>query len=553
MTTFNPFGAQTYNLGTSIGSTDTTILLSSFLEPVTNIPYTMVLLNTDIVYATIAPKTTSSEFISFTGITQNVNGSATLTGVTRGLAKKYPFTTDAAYKLPHSGQTQFIISDVPQVFQEYVSVENDVTIDGIKTFTTSPTIPTATVTDIHEAASIEYVNNIALAGAPDASTTVKGVTKLSVAPALSTNPIAVGTNDGRVPTQAENDAMVGNNIDQAVGTGNKFVTQTGLIHSAENYAASAAGTDTYAVTLSPVPTSYTNGFLVRFKADVGNTGAATLNVNTLGAITIKKNNDQDLQTGDIEANQIIEVVYNSTGPVFQMQTPSAISGVADIQTFLASGTWTKPTGAKKVFIQAWGGGGSGGKGNSTNATGAGGGEYRETWLDASSAGTTETVTIGAGGAAKTVSGSGNDGADTTFGSLAIAKGGGGGSAPGSSDTSGSNGGTPFVVINGLYGGGVSAAIGQSGLYSAAGGGFQTSTNTGFNGGNSYYGGAGGAGAGDSVQGTGGTSTKGGNGGNGTKNTVAGSGAQPGGGGGGVSSSGNSGAGGDGKMIVTTFF
>jgi hypothetical protein len=51
----------------------------------------MALLNTDIVYGTIAPKTSSSEFISFTGITQNADGTATLTGVTRGLAKKYPF------------------------------------------------------------------------------------------------------------------------------------------------------------------------------------------------------------------------------------------------------------------------------------------------------------------------------------------------------------------------------------------------------------------------------------------------------------------------------
>jgi hypothetical protein len=34
-------------------------------------------------------------------------------------------------------------------------------------------------------------------GSPDASTTVKGVTKLSVAPSVAANPIAVGTNDPR--------------------------------------------------------------------------------------------------------------------------------------------------------------------------------------------------------------------------------------------------------------------------------------------------------------------------------------------------------------------
>src|ERR1035437_7153686 len=111
MSKYHTFGGTTYSLGQSIGSTDTSIILSSFLEPVTGTPYTMALLNTDIVYGTIAPKTTSSEFISFTTLVQNANGTCTLGGVTRGLAKKSPFTTDAAYKLPHSGQTQFIISD----------------------------------------------------------------------------------------------------------------------------------------------------------------------------------------------------------------------------------------------------------------------------------------------------------------------------------------------------------------------------------------------------------------------------------------------------------
>lgn len=38
-------------------------------------------------------------------------------------------------------------------------------------------------------------------GASDASTTVKGVTKLSVAPAVASNPIAAGTNDGRLSDQ----------------------------------------------------------------------------------------------------------------------------------------------------------------------------------------------------------------------------------------------------------------------------------------------------------------------------------------------------------------
>jgi hypothetical protein len=43
----------------------------------------------------------------------------------------------------------------------------------------------------------------------DASNTTKGITKLSVAPVLASEPIALGVNDGRVPLQNENDALQG--------------------------------------------------------------------------------------------------------------------------------------------------------------------------------------------------------------------------------------------------------------------------------------------------------------------------------------------------------
>ena len=58
--------------------------------------------------------------------------------------------------------------------------------------------------------------------APDASTTVKGVSKVSVAPVLATNPISVGDNDSRVPTQDENDALAGTS--GTPSSTNKFVT-----------------------------------------------------------------------------------------------------------------------------------------------------------------------------------------------------------------------------------------------------------------------------------------------------------------------------------------
>lgn len=263
MATYYPAGGGTYNLGSSIGSTDTSILLSSFLEPVSNVPYTMVLLNTDIAFGTIAPGTTSSEFISFTGITQNANGTALLTGVTRGLAKKYPFTTSSTFKLPHSGQSIFILSDAPQVFTQYASKVNDEVITGNWDFTGQLTFTNAPITPLNT----------------PATTSVLGVVKVSVAPASAPSPIAVGTNDPRVPVA---------------------------------YAVDSVGTDAYAITPSPAITAYVAGQQFTFKAGTANTGSATLNVSALGAKTIKKNVSTDLATGDILVNQIVTVVYDGT-------------------------------------------------------------------------------------------------------------------------------------------------------------------------------------------------------------------------------------------------
>ena len=105
------------------------------------------------------------------------------------------------------------------------------------------------------------------------------------------------------------------------------------------YAADAGATDAYAITLSPVPTAYVAGMMVNFKANTANTTGATLNLNTLGAKNILKANDQTLATGDIEAGQIVTVVYDGTS--FQMQSQTAI---------------TLPTGALGTVLQGGGAG-----------------------------------------------------------------------------------------------------------------------------------------------------------------------------------------------------
>lgn len=260
-------------------------------------------------YGTFEPDTTNSEAFTFTGVTANANGTYTLTGVKTILAKS-PYTQTSGIVRNHSGGTKVVITDNVGFWNTFGNKTNDETLTGRWGTAVAPLAG-------NDLVNKTYADGLAIAGAPDSSTTTKGITKVSVAPVSATSPIAVGDNDGRVPTQGENDALVGNNTDVVVGTGNKFVTQTGLQHNAEKYAADAGGTDSYAITLSPVPTSYTTGMVVYFKANTANTGAATLNVNSLGAKTIVKGVNTTLDDSDILAGQYCTVIYDGTNFVLQ--------------------------------------------------------------------------------------------------------------------------------------------------------------------------------------------------------------------------------------------
>ena len=92
------------------------------------------------------------------------------------------------------------------------------------------------------------------------------------------------------------------------------------------------------------------------------------------------------------------------------------SGLASVQTFTSSGTWTKPSGITKVIVEVQGAGGAGGIDNSVAnqmQNGSGGG-YAKKLIDVSSI-STATITIGSGGAGSTSnSGNGADGGNSIW-------------------------------------------------------------------------------------------------------------------------------------------
>jgi len=174
---FNPAGGTTYRLQTSIGTTDTTVKLSSFKNR-SSIALTMTLLNTDIGYGTLSPQTSRSEFVSFSGITQNADGTATLTGVSRGLSDISPFTASTTLRQSHPGQSVFILSDSPQLFEEYAKRRNDESITGLWNFNSYLPTSSITATTTAQLATKGYVDNVTNAGAATSTETNGGIVEL---------------------------------------------------------------------------------------------------------------------------------------------------------------------------------------------------------------------------------------------------------------------------------------------------------------------------------------------------------------------------------------
>jgi RNase P/RNase MRP subunit p29 len=100
--------------------------------------------------------------------------------------------------------------------------------------------------------------------------------------------------------------------------------QTDITEGKYNIGSSAAGTDTYIVIITNVA-SYAAGLEIFLLADVANTGAATVNVNSLGAVAIKKNGTTVLEDGDIPAGGIACLKHDGTN--FQLLNPVKTSAL----------------------------------------------------------------------------------------------------------------------------------------------------------------------------------------------------------------------------------
>lgn len=312
---------------------------------------------------------------------------------------------------------------------------------------------TASITTQNQLATKAYADGLAIAGAPDSSTTVKGIAKMSVAPASPTAPIAVGDNDGRVSTQGENDAQAGGGYLGTPSTSNKFLTETGLT--------AARVTDVQTFNANGTWTKPTYGTLAFIEAWGG--GGSGGSRATTG--------DASGGGGGGYAWRIVRVA--DLGATETVTVPAAAAGVSGDNPGNAGGTvtfgsWLTAYGGGAGFtVTAVAGSAGGGGGGPMGAGGAGGsstgaaGSPGAPLAGAGAVSSGGSGLYGGAGAGTTTSGGGTSG---TAGNGYYGGGGGGAATAGS----GGSGGTS--VIGGAGGAGNNAGSGTAGTAPAGGGG-----------------------------------------------------------------------------------
>lgn len=128
------------------------------------------------------------------------------------------------------------------------------------------------------------------------------------------------TKDGQT-TPTANIPMGNNKITGlASGTAATDAATLGQVQtSVSKLVSSISGTDTITGSLSPTLAAYAAGQMFYFVAAGDNTGAVTLNLNSLGAKNVTKDGTTALVAGDIKSGEVVVVVYDGTR--FQMVSP----------------------------------------------------------------------------------------------------------------------------------------------------------------------------------------------------------------------------------------
>ena len=158
------------------------------------------------------------------------------------------------------------------------------------------------------------------AGQPVVANTVISATTFNALTADLANGLSTCiTKDGQT-TPTANIPMGGFKITNlATGTAATDAATVAQIQSNGAALVTVTGTDTLVGTLTPALTTYVTGAVYYFIAPATNTGAVTLNIDTLGAKAVTRDGTTALVAGDITSGEMVAVVYDGTR--FQLISP----------------------------------------------------------------------------------------------------------------------------------------------------------------------------------------------------------------------------------------
>lgn len=125
------------------------------------------------------------------------------------------------------------------------------------------------------------------------------------------------------------------NMAAVVAAFDKMPSETRLKRGTINYAGADTGSiNAYLVSLAYSPVSYASGLFVRFSPANTNTGASTINVNSIGAVAIRNYAGGALSGGELVSGAIVDLVYDATNSYFRIINPVVTVGTVVVSNLI---------------------------------------------------------------------------------------------------------------------------------------------------------------------------------------------------------------------------
>jgi len=250
-----------------------------------------------------------------------INGIAVTGTPSIGYVPTATSSSAATWQAPSGGT---ITASGPPTSGQFTKFTSATNITGI-----TPGTGVETALGVNTGSAGAFVVNGGALGTPS-SGTLTNATGLPVAGITSSTSTALGVGSLEIGNASDTTlARVSAGVASVEGATIFTTTTKADVLEAATFASDAGSTDDYAATLSPAITAYVTGAHYRFKANTANTGAATINLNSLGAKTIVKvagGITTALATNDIRSGQWVDVVYDGANMQMQSTLGNAASG-----------------------------------------------------------------------------------------------------------------------------------------------------------------------------------------------------------------------------------